>query len=197
MSSDLVSGNVDVGILPSLSFVGVHVLFGNNLADFKVEVNPLVSDEPCVNPNTDSIEHEIPGLYPSCAVTQSMTQSKSTSDDVTTDFDFADTFHSRIINDDDVSDIINDDFSAKPETFTRSDLIREQSSDPDFTCLFARSVDECDVSRDPVCFNTKSDVLIRKWRLSDVPADDELSVTHHIVVHNSYRHILSLAHDTL
>ena len=156
-----------------------------------------MTDKPSVDPNTDSIEQEIPGLFPSCAVTRSMTQSKSTSDDVTTDVDLADTFLSRVINDDNVSDATNDDFSAKAQTFSRSDLIREQNSDPDVSCLFARSVDECDVSRDPVCFYTKNDVLMRKWRPSDVPADDEWAVKHQIVVPSSYRpHILSLAHDT-
>ena len=197
LSSDLVSGHVVVGILPSLPFDGVHLLLGNDLAGSKVEVNPLVTDKPSVDPNTDSIEQEIPGLFPSCAVTRSMTQSKSTSDDVTTDVDLADTFLSRVINDDNVSDVTNDDFSAKAQTFSRSDLIREQNSDPDVSCLFARSVDECDVSRDPVCFYTKNDVLMRKWRPSDVPADDEWAVKHQIVVPSSYRpHILSLAHDT-
>ena len=197
LSSDLVSGHVVVGILPSLPFDGVHLLLGNDLAGSKVEVNPLVTDKPSVDPNTDSIEREIPGLFPSCAVTRSMTQSKSTSDDITTDVDLADTFLSRVINDDNVSDVTNDDFSAKAQTFSRSDLIREQNSDPDVSCLFARSVDECDVSRDPVCFYTKNDVLMRKWRPSDVPSDDEWAVKHQIVVPSSYRpHILSLAHDT-
>ena len=38
---------------------------------------------------------------------------------------------------------------------------------------------------------------MRKWRPSDVPADDEWAVKHQIVVPSSYRpHILSLAHDT-
>ena len=126
-----------------------------------------------------------------------MTQSKSTSDDVTTDVDLADTFISRKINDDNVSDVTNDDFSAKAQIFSRSDLIREQNSDPDVSCLFARSVDESDVSRDPVCFYTKNDVLMRKWRPSDVPADGEWAVKHQIVVPRCYRpQILSLAHDT-
>ena len=191
LSSDLVSGHVVVGILPSLPFDGVHLLLGNDLAGSKVEVNPLVTDKPSVDPNTDSIEQEIPGLFPSCAVTRSMTQSKSTSDDVTTDVDLADTFLSRMINDDNVSNHTNDDFSAKAQTFSRSDLIREQNSDPDVSCLFARSVDESDVSRDPVCFYTKSDVLMRKWRPT------QLACLRQIVVPSSYRpHILSLSHDT-
>ena len=197
LSSDFAFGHVVVGILPSLPFDGVHLLLGNDLAGSKVEVNPLVTDKPSVDPNTDSIEQEIPSLFPSCAVTRSMTQSKSTSDDVTTDVDLADTFLSRMINDDNVSNVTNDDLSATPQTVYRSDLIREQNSDPDVSCLFARSVDESDVSRDPVCFYTKDDVLIRKWRPSGVPTDDECAVKHRIVVPSSYRpQILSLAHDT-
>ena len=81
-----------------------------------------------------------------------MTQSKSTSDDVTNDVDLADTFLSRMINDDNVSDVTNGDVFAKVQTFSRSDLIREQNSDPDVSCLFSRSVDESDVSRDPMFF---------------------------------------------
>ena len=45
-----------------------------------------------------------------------------------------------MIDDDNVSDVTNDDFSAEAQTFSRSDLIREQNSDPDVSCLFARSV---------------------------------------------------------
>ena len=162
LSSDFASGHVVVGILPSLPFDSVHLLLGNDLAGSKVEVNRLVTDKPSVDPNTDSIEQEIPGLFPSCAITRSMTQSKSTSDDVTTDIDLADIFLSRMINDDNVSNVTNDDLSATPQTVYRSDLIREQNSDPDVSCLFARSVDESDVSRDPVCFYTKDDVWMRK-----------------------------------
>ena len=197
MSSDLISGHVVVGILPSLPFDVVHLLLNNDLAGSKVEVNPLVTYKPSVDPNTDSIEQEIPGLFPSCAVTRSMSQSKSMSDDVTTDVDLTDTFLRRVINHDNVSDVTHDNLSAKPQMFSTSDLIRKQNSDPDVSCLFARSVDECDVSRDPVCFYTKKDVLMRKWQPSDVPTDDEWAFKHQIVVPSSYRpHLLSLAHDT-
>ena len=67
--SDLVSGHVVVGILPSLPF-GVHLLLGNDLAGSKVEVNPLVADKPSVDPKTDSIEQKIIDLFPSCGNTR-------------------------------------------------------------------------------------------------------------------------------
>ena len=71
------------------------------------------------------------------------------------------------------------------------------NSDPDISFLFNRSVDECDVSRDPVCFYTTNDILMKKWRPSDVPADDEWTVKHQIIVPSSYcPQMLSLAHDT-
>ena len=85
-----------------------------------------------------------------------MSQSKSAPDDVTNDVDLADAFRSRMINDDNVTNVTNDDFSAKAQTFSRSDLIRQQNSDPDVSCVFARSVDESDVSRDPVCFTLRT-----------------------------------------
>ena len=45
LSSDLVNGPVAVGIRQTLTFKGVHLLLGNDLAGDKVLVNPLVSPE--------------------------------------------------------------------------------------------------------------------------------------------------------
>ena len=72
LSSDLVTGPVAVGIRPYLTFKGVHLLLGNDLAGDKVVVNPLLTSTPCVDQPPDPIEQEIPDLYPSCAVTRAM-----------------------------------------------------------------------------------------------------------------------------
>ena len=61
-----------IGVKPSLPFKGVHLLLGNDLAGDKVVVNPLVTDTPNIGQTDDPIEQEIPDLYPSCAVTQTM-----------------------------------------------------------------------------------------------------------------------------
>ena len=63
LSSDLVTG---------LVVKGVHLLPGNDLAGDRVVVNPLVTDTPNIGKTDDSIEQEIPDLYPSCAVTRAM-----------------------------------------------------------------------------------------------------------------------------
>ena len=74
LSSDLVTGLVAVGIRPSLSFKGVHLLYGNDL----VVVDPLLTSTPCVDQPPDPIEQEIPDLYPSFAVTRAMSKKSQT-----------------------------------------------------------------------------------------------------------------------
>ena len=70
MSSDLVNGQVAVGIRQTLPYKGIHLLFSNDLAGDKVVVNPLVTDMPCMGQTPDPIEQEFPDLYPSCALTK-------------------------------------------------------------------------------------------------------------------------------
>ena len=72
LSSDLVTGLVAVGIRPSIPFKGVYLLLGNDLAGYKVVVDPLLTSTPCVDQPPDPIEQEIPDLYPSYAVTRAM-----------------------------------------------------------------------------------------------------------------------------
>ena len=81
LSSNLVSGPVTLGIRPSLPFDGVHLL-GNDLAGDKVVINPIVTENPCLNQSPGLIEKEIPGLYPSCAVTRAMNKKKDIEDDI-------------------------------------------------------------------------------------------------------------------
>ena len=89
LSSDLVTGLVAVGIRPSLLFIGVHLLLGNDLAGDKVVVNPLLINIPCIDQPPDPIEQEIPDLYPSCAVTRAMAKKAKQNDG---DVDLTDTF---------------------------------------------------------------------------------------------------------
>ena len=89
--SDLVTGLVAVGIRHSLPFKGVHLLLGNDLAGDKFAVDPLLTSTPCVDQPPDSIEQEIPDLYPSCAVTRAMAE-KVNQNNGMQDIDLADTF---------------------------------------------------------------------------------------------------------
>ena len=98
LSSDLVTGLVAVGIRPSLPFKGVHLLLGNDLAGDKVVVNPLLTSTPCVDQPPDPIEQEIPGLYPSCAVTRAMAK-KAKQNDGMQDIALTDTLIGKSFND--------------------------------------------------------------------------------------------------
>ena len=89
------TGLVAVGIRPSLSFKGVHLLLGNDLAGDKVVVNPLLTNIPCIDQPPDPIEQEIPDLYPSCAVTRAMAKKAKQNDG---DIDLIDTFWVSLLN---------------------------------------------------------------------------------------------------
>ncbi|MES9950010.1 MAG: RNase H-like domain-containing protein [Candidatus Thiodiazotropha sp.] len=215
--SDLVTGPVAVGIRPSLPFKGVHLLLGNDLAGDKVVVNPLVTDTPCIDQAPDPIEQEIPDLYPSCAVTRAMAKKAKESDD-RSDFDLTDSFIGQSFR----NEISKSLSSNLPETQTelndstlvsdhsslilpdqghdiksRSQLSKEQHSDPEISPLFQKAISDVELAQDPICYYIKNGILMRKWRPPDVPADDEWTVNHQIVVPKIYRsEILSLAHET-
>ena len=70
--SDLVKGPVAVGIRQTLTFKGVYLLLGDDVAGDKVVVNPLATDTSCMDQSPDPIEQELLDLYPSCAVTRTM-----------------------------------------------------------------------------------------------------------------------------
>ena len=217
LSSDLVTGLVAVGIRPSLPFKGVHLLLGNDLAGDKVVVDPLLTNTSCVDQPPDPIEQEIPDLYPSCAVTWAMTK-KANQNYGMQDINLADTLIGQSFNDEilnslspsqadiqtdfdisrsniDLSPLISNDQGH--DQLSRSQLCKEQHSDPEISPLFDRALDENEMSQVPVCYYVKNDILMRKWRPPDVSADDEWTVNHQIVVPRAYRpEILNLAHET-
>ena len=213
LSSDLVTGLVVVGITPSLPFKGVHLLLGNDLAGDKVVVNPLVTDTPNIGQTDDSIEQEIPDLYPSCAVTRAMAK-RAILKNSKSDIDLTDTFIGQYFNneikkslDPSLSDTQTDSsmschlptrsIDQGHDTLSKSQLIQEQQTDPEISKLIFRVLPEDEISQVQMCYYIKNGILMRKWRPFDVPADDEWAVYHQIVVPKSYRHEkLSIAHES-
>ena len=117
LSSDLVTGLVVIGITPSLSFKGVHLLLGNDLAGDKVVVNPLVTDTPNIGQTDDPIEQEIPDLYPSCTATRAMAKKAILKNSMSC--------HSPLRSIDQGHDMLS-----------KSQLIQEQQTDRDFKINF-------------------------------------------------------------
>ena len=207
LSSDLVNGPVAVGIRQTLPFKGVHLLLGNDLAGDKVVVNPLVTDTPCMDQSPDPIEQELPDLYPSCAVTRAMAKkamlTENQSDVDLTDSFIGQSFKNEItkslshnlpehqtdsidctsVSDHFPSSLVEEDHDIR----SRSQLSKEQHKDPEISPLFHKAVNETDLAQDPICFYIKNGILMRKWRSPEIPADDEWSVNHQIVVPKIYR----------
>ena len=103
-------------------------------------------------------------------ISNSLSPSQS---DIQTDFDTS------MLNLDLSPSISNDQLS-------RSQLRKEQHSDPEISRLFGRALDENEMSQVPVCYYVKNGILMRKWRPPDVSADDEWTVNHQIVVPRAY-----------
>ena len=219
LSSDLVTGPMAVGIRPYLPFKGVHLLLGNDLAGDKVVVNPLLTSTPCVDQPPDPIEQEIPDLYPSCAVTRAMAKKAKLYDGMQ-DINLTDTLIGQSFNKEistslspSQSDIQTDPSNPRSgsendlspsnsndqghDQLSRSQLCKEQYSDPEISPLFERALDEKEISQVPVCYYVKNGILMLKWRPPDVSAEDEWTVNHQIVIPRVYRpEILNLAHET-
>ena len=164
LSSDLVKGPVAVGIRPSLPFKGIHLLLGNDLAGDKVVVNPLLTSTPCVDQPPDPIEQEIPDLYPSCAVTRAMAKKAKLYDGMQ-DINLTDTLIGQSFNEEistslspSQSDIQTDPSNPRSgsendlspsnsnDQLSRSQLCKEQHSDPEISPLFERAFNENEIS---------------------------------------------------
>ena len=187
LESKLVSGEVQIGIIDSLPFEGIHLILGNDLAGSKVRVVPVLSDKPVTHQKPDPIEDDIPNLYPSCAVTRAMSKRKQFDvEDADNSSDLSDTFLPKLF-----------ESSESRENFSESNLVIEQQNDPDISALIQNASDETDASKNSNCYFMKNGILMRKWRPSDVSVDDTWQARTQIVIPKAYRsEVLSLAHET-
>ena len=71
--SDLVCGEVKVGLQDSLPFEGVQFLLGNDLAGNKVYAHPIVTEKSSYELQNNAVNSD--KVFPSCAVTQTMKES--------------------------------------------------------------------------------------------------------------------------
>ena len=156
LSSNLVSGPVVLGIKPSLPFEGIHLLLGNDLAGDKVVGGPLLTNKPCCDQTPDPIEQEIPGFYPSCAVTRAMHKKQTVEEDVNADIDLSNTFLGKVFENDQFNDTYESNFSKENlskerfsnqgQPISKSSLIVEQKRDSDISPLFQNAVNDNDIS---------------------------------------------------
>ena len=191
LKSDLVSGSVVVGVLPSLPVEGVTLLLGNDIAGEKVLPHVVMSRIPVVDDATEKLVQEMPDVFPSCAVTRSMAreQEKEEQENI-----LADTFFSRLEEscDNDDEDI---DHSEMPK-ISRQSLVELQGKDPELVHLAESVVPQDEDLNEPVKFYRRDGILMRRWRPPDATSDEDFRDVHQIVIPKLYRkEIVSLAHE--
>ena len=59
------------------------------------------------------------------------------------------------------------------DRLSRSQLCKEQHSDPEISPLFERALDKNEISPVPVCYYVKNGILMRQRRPPDVPTEYE------------------------
>ncbi|XP_076038423.1 uncharacterized protein LOC143023698 [Oratosquilla oratoria] len=74
LRSDIRTGYAQVGVVDKLPVEGVSLLIGNDLAGGTMLPNVIVSSCPSAENNTSQLEADIPGIFPACAVTRSMSR---------------------------------------------------------------------------------------------------------------------------
>ena len=105
LQSDLVSGPITVGITPSLprGLEGITLILGNDVAGTRVVVDPYMTDRPSTVDNTEKLEKEFPGMFPSCVTTRAMSRKAIETpscnlSECTSNVDLEDTFMTKLDN---------------------------------------------------------------------------------------------------
>ena len=212
LKTDLVSGPVKIGVRPELPMKGVSMLLGNDLAGGKVFPDPIVTSKPCLQ--EDDQEKEI---FPACAVTRAMSRKASieaieeNSDQIDDlGYNLEDTFVSKLNENGNKLPSLGDkspkhdknseqkqDGETIKDPLSHDKLVREQQSDPELKEISKRALTPQEAEQNPVCFYKQDDVLMRKFRPTDAPADEEWEVVHQIVVPKVYHNeVISIAHDS-
>ncbi|XP_071483344.1 uncharacterized protein [Diadema antillarum] len=191
LKSDLVSGSVVVGILPTLPVEGVTLLLGNDIAGEKVLPHFLPSKTPVVDEATEKLVQDMPDVFPSCAVTRSMAREleKEEQEDI-----LADTFFSRLEESSNSDDAHMD--HGQMSEISRQSLVELQGKDPEIVRLAQSLVPEDEEVNETVKFYKRDGILMRRWRPPDATSDEDFRDVHQVVVPKMYRkEIISLAHE--
>lgn len=145
LKSDLVEGEVTVGVRPSLPVKGVSVILGNNLAGGRVWRDvvppPVVLFTP-LKGQTDELSCDFPEVFVSCAVTRSVSRSLSDRVEVQK---------------------VEVPGLAGISPITRSELVAAQQNDSVLKPLFAVAVPPEEVESVATGYFVQEELLLRKW----------------------------------
>ncbi|XP_059848380.1 uncharacterized protein LOC132406577 [Hypanus sabinus] len=193
---DLVSGPVEIGVRSKLPMDGVDVLLGKDLAGGDVYSAVELTSKP-VSAEDPPIDSKI---YPTCAITRSMSRKAAEKGDSLNEsrVDLVETFLPTLYEKE-LPEEKEKDSGVKESKgeevdlpLARRDFIKEQSRDEELVALNESALSELEIDKEPGGYYLKGGVLMRKWRPTTVPVNEDWAV---VVVLKVYRdEILNLAH---
>lgn len=180
--SDLVNGEVVMGVRSSLPVDGVDVILGNDLAGAGVwkDGPPLlvVTETPECTKSSDECAKQYPKVFPVCAVTRAQSRASSETKEL-------------------VSEEIQVQAQGCPWPFpaiSKDEIIAEQTVDPSLAPLFQLVCSEEKVQELGNGYFLREGVLCRKWThvVDDIKVDQVIQV----VVPSKFRNVvLGVAHN--
>ena len=183
IKSNLINGNIVIGMRPSLPVEGISLILGNDLAGEKVMVDPRVVEKPRDDVKTERLAEKFPGIFPASVVTRSMKAKKEAiKEQGKQEIGLSGTFLENI----DVkfeernkekaekalmrneSRNVKENIPEKQESesksvISRQNLIEEQSNDKELLDLFKIALTPVEAEKVSVGYLIKDNILMRKW----------------------------------
>ena len=216
IKSNLINGNIVIGMRPSLPVEGISLILGNDLAGEKVMVDPRVVDKPRDDERTERLAEKFPGIFPASVVTRSMKAKKEAikeqgKEEIGLSGTFLENsdvkFEERNKEKADKALMRNESRNVKeniPEkqesesksVISRQNLIEEQSNDKELLDLFKIALTPVEAEKVSVGYLIKDNILMRKWSTTECDNSEKGETVYQIVVPTVYRQeILELAHE--
>ena len=183
IKSNLINGNIVIGMRPSLPVEGISLILGNDLAGEKVMVDPRVVEKPRDDVRTEKLAEKFPGIFPASVVTRSMKAKKEAikeqgKEEIGLSRTFLENidvkFEERNKEKADKALMRNESRNVKeniPEkqesesksVISRQNLIVEQSKDKELLDLFKIALTPVEAEKVSVGYLIKDNILMRKW----------------------------------
>ena len=183
IKSNLINGNIVIGMRPSLPVEGISLILGNDLAGERVMVDPRVVEKPREDEETEKLAEKFPGIFPASVVTRSMKAKKEAikeqgKEEIGLSGTFLENidvkFEERDKEKADKALMRNESRNVKeniPEkqesesksVISRQNLIVEQSKDKELLDLFKIALTPVEAEKVSVGYLIKENILMRKW----------------------------------
>ena len=216
IKSNLINGNIVIGMRPSLPVESISLILGNDLAGEKVMVDPRVVEKPRDDEKTERLAEKFPGIFPASVVACSMkAKNEAIKEQGKEEFGLSGTFLEKIDGKFEErkneqaekalmrneSRNVKGNIPGKQEgesksVISRQNLIEEQSNDKELLDLFKIELTPVEAEKVSVGYLIKDNILMKKWSPTECDNSERGETVYQIVVPTVHRReVLELAHD--